>query len=154
MVISSPCSPRELPEHLPPPSLDRIFPDRCSFPFYANTPSCSQDIKCELQLLQLMPNYFLASDRVWLLPVWGFLLSKTKQEIKADTADRQLPGFPDSQNFTNLKVNLAESLLLSFVHRANHWCWNKSWCLAESTIIGKWTPMFIWYPNHYHEHVF
>lgn len=50
------------------PSLDRIFPDRCSFPFYANTASCSQDIKCELQFLQPMPNYFLASDTAWLLP--------------------------------------------------------------------------------------
>lgn len=67
MVICSPCSPREeLPEHLPPALIRQDLSRQVFLPFYANTPSCAQDIKCDLQLLQLMPNYFLASDIVWL----------------------------------------------------------------------------------------
>lgn len=72
------------------------------------------------------------------LPVWGFLLSQTKQGIKTDTAHRQLPGFPNSQNFINLKGNLAESLLLLFrPTQSKSFMLKWIFWLAESTIIGK-----------------
>lgn len=72
------------------------------------------------------------------LPVWGFLLSQTKQEIKTDIADRQLPGCPDSQSlliWRRILLHLCFSYLGQY--RANNLCWSESWCLAESTIIGK-----------------